>query len=52
MAAVQPAQQAAAGGQYEEPPIINVADLLPATPLSGPGYSVQPQAPTNGAMGQ
>ncbi len=52
MAAVQPAQLGAAGGQYEEPPIVNVADLAPATPLSGPGYSVQPQAPTNGAMGQ
>lgn len=52
MAAVQPAQPGAAGGQYEEPPVVNVADLLPATPLSGPGYSVQPQAPTNGAMGQ
>ena len=52
MAAVQPSQPGAAGGQYEEPPIVNVADLLPATPLSGPGYSVQPQAPTNGAMGQ
>jgi hypothetical protein len=43
---------AAANGQYEEPPVVNVADLLPATPLSGPGYTVQPQAPTNGAMGQ
>lgn len=52
MAAVQPAQPGAASGQYEEPPIVNVADLLPATPLSGQGYSVQPQAPTNGAMGQ
>ena len=52
MASVQPAQPGAAGGQYEEPPVVNVADLLPATPLSGPGYTVQPQAPTNGAMGQ
>ena len=43
---------ASANGQYEEPPVVNVADLLPATPLSGPGYTVQPQAPTNGAMGQ
>ena len=52
MAAVQPSQLGAAGGQYEEPPVVNVADLLPATPLSGQGYTVQPQAPTNGAMGQ
>ncbi len=52
MAAVQPSQPGAAGGQYEEPPVVNVADLAPATPLSGPGYTVQPQAPTNGAMGQ
>jgi len=39
-------------GQYEQPPVVNAADLLPGTPLSGPGYSVQPQVPTNGAMGQ
>src|SRR5208282_5186959 len=31
---------------------VNVADLMPASALSGPGFSVQPQAPTNGAMGQ
>ncbi len=52
MVSIQPPQAAAPGGQYEEPPVINVADLLPTTPLSGPGFSVQPQAPTNGAMGQ
>ena len=52
MAAVQPSQLGAANGQYEEPPVANVADLLPATPLSGQGYTVQPQAPTNGVMGQ
>ena len=39
-------------GQYEQPPVVNAADLLPGTPLSGPGFSVQPQVPTNGAMGQ
>jgi hypothetical protein len=49
---MQPAQVGATGGQYETPPTVNVADLIPATPLSGPGYTVQPQAPTNGAMGQ
>jgi hypothetical protein len=52
MASVQPAQLGAAGGQYEEPPVINAADLLPASALSGPGFTVQPQVPTNGAMGQ
>jgi hypothetical protein len=52
MTSVQPAQPATPGGQYEEPPVINVSDLMPATALSGPGFSVQPQAPTNGAMGQ
>ena len=43
---------ATANGQYEEPPVVNAAELLPASLLSGPGYSVQPQVPTNGAMGQ
>ncbi|MGA8641262.1 hypothetical protein [Candidatus Binatus sp.] len=52
MTSMQPSQPGAAGGQYEEPPVVNVADLLPATPLSGQGYTVLPQAPTNGAMGQ
>ncbi len=52
MTSMQPSQPGATGGQYEEPPIVNVADLRPTTPLSGPGYTVLPQAPTNGAMGQ
>src|ERR1700722_5013851 len=52
MTTMQPSQPGAAGGEYEEPPVVNVANLLPATPLSGQGYTVQPQAPTNGAMGQ
>jgi len=52
MTTMQPSQPGAAGGQYQEPPVVNVADLLPTTSLSGPGYTVQPQAPTNGAMGQ
>ena len=51
-ALIQPLQPAAPGGQYEEPPVINAADLLPASALSGPGYTVQPEVPTNGAMGQ
>src|ERR1700722_8093002 len=52
MTTMQPSQPGAAGGQCEEPPVVTVADLLPGAPLSGPGYTVQPQAPTNGAMGQ
>ena len=52
MASVQPSQLGAMGDQYEAPPVVNVADLMPASALSGPGFSVQPQAPTNGAMGQ
>lgn len=52
MTSVQPVQSGAVGGQYEEPPVINPSDLLPASALSGPGFSVQPQVPTNGAMGQ
>ena len=39
-------------GQYEQPPIVNITDLLPASAVSGPGFFVQPQVPTNGAMGQ
>ncbi|MGC1676855.1 MAG: hypothetical protein WA740_04910 [Candidatus Binataceae bacterium] len=52
MASIQPPETAAPGGQYEAPPVINASDLLPASALSGPGFSVQPQVPTNGAMGQ
>jgi len=52
MASMQPSQAGAVGGQYEEPPVVNVTDLLPRIALSGPGYTVQPQVPTNGAMGQ
>ena len=52
MTSIQPSQVAAAGGQYEEPPVVNAAGLLSPSELSGPGFSVQPQVPTNGAMGQ
>jgi hypothetical protein len=52
MTSVQPPQPAAPGGQYEQPPVVNAADLLPASALSGNGFQVQPQVPTNGAMGQ
>src|SRR5260370_19542670 len=52
MASMQASQAGAVGGQYEEPPVVNVTDLLPRIGLSGPGFTVQPQVPTNGAMGQ
>ena len=39
-------------GRYEQPPIVNLSVLLPASAASGQGFSVQPQVPTNGAMGQ
>lgn len=39
-------------GQFEQPPVINVSQLLPEATLSGPGFHVEQQVPTNGAMGQ
>ena len=52
MQAVAAPSQAPMNGQYEQPPVINATDLLPASALSGPGFQVQQQVPTNGAMGQ
>jgi hypothetical protein len=43
---------AQSGGQFEQPPIINVTQLLPESALSGPGFHVEQRVPTNGAMGQ
>jgi len=43
---------AQSGGQFEEPPIIDATQLLPESALSGPGFHVEQQVPTNGAMGQ
>ncbi len=37
-------------GQFEQPPTINTTQLLPESTLSGPGFHVDPQVPTNGAM--
>ena len=39
-------------GQFEQPPVINASELLPEAALSGPGFHVERQVPTNGAMGQ
>jgi hypothetical protein len=49
---VQAPSLANPAGQYEQPPIVNLTELLPASAASGQGFSVQPQVPTNGAMGQ
>src|SRR5579863_9250375 len=43
---------AQSAGQFEQPPIVQASQLLPATALSGPGYHVEQLVPTNGAMGQ
>src|SRR5229473_3942591 len=43
---------AQSAGQFEQPPIINATQLLPESALSGPGFHVEQQVPTNGAMGQ
>lgn len=51
-AGVQAPSEAAPGGQYEQAPVVSLTELLPASQASGPGFSVQPQVPTNGAMGQ
>ena len=52
MQAVQPPSGLATNGQFEQPPVISATDLLPVSALSGPGFYVQTQVPTNGAMGQ
>jgi hypothetical protein len=38
--------------QFEQPPIVDISELLPADEISGNGYQLQEQVPTNGAMGQ
>ncbi len=43
---------AQSAGRFEQPPIINVTQLLSESALSGPGFHVDHQVPTNGAMGQ
>jgi hypothetical protein len=48
----QPPSGLATSGQFEEPPVIDATQLLPLSALSGPGFFVQQQVPTNGAMGQ
>ncbi len=53
--APQPAQPPsgwATTGQFEEPPIVDLSQLLSPDIQSGPGYQVGQQVATNGAMGQ
>lgn len=52
MQAVQPPSGDQAAGEFEPPPVVSATDLLPVSALSGPGFYVQTQVPTNGAMGQ
>jgi hypothetical protein len=51
--AVQPpSMPSAAGGQFEQPPVVSISELLPANLQSGPGFQVGQQVATNGAMGE
>jgi hypothetical protein len=52
MQSVQPSSGDQTTGQFEAPPVIDATQLLPVAALSGPGFYVQQQVPTNGAMGQ
>jgi hypothetical protein len=49
---VQPPSGLATTGQFEQPPIVDIGQLLSPEMQSGPGYQVGQQVPTNGAMGQ
>jgi hypothetical protein len=49
---VQPPSGLATTGQFEEPPTVDISELLSPDMQSGPGYQVGQQVATNGAMGQ
>jgi hypothetical protein len=49
---VQPPSGLATTGQFEQPPIVDISELLSPGMQSGPGYQVGQQVMTNGAMGQ
>jgi len=49
---VQPPSGLATIGQFEQPPIVDISELLSPGMQSGPGYQVGQQVMTNGAMGQ
>lgn len=52
MQEVQPPSGPATSGQFQPPAVVEASELLPASALSGNGFHVQQQVPTNGAMGQ
>jgi hypothetical protein len=39
-------------GQFEQPPVVDISELLAVSMQSGPGFQVGQQVATNGAMGQ
>ena len=47
-----PPNNGVAGGQFEQPPVVNISEFLPVSLQSGNGYYLGQQVPTNGAMGQ
>ena len=49
---VQPPSGLATTGQFEQPPMVDIGQLLSPEMQSGPGYQVGQQVMTNGAMGQ
>ena len=49
---VQPPAGLATAGQFEQPPIVDISELLSPSMQSGPGFQVGQQVATNGAMGQ
>jgi hypothetical protein len=49
---VQPPSGLATTGQFEQPPIVDISELLSPAMQSGTGYQVGQQVTTNGAMGQ
>lgn len=38
--------------EFENPPIVKITQLLPASAVSGPGFHIERLVPTNGAMGR
>jgi hypothetical protein len=49
---VQPPSGLATTGQFEQPPVVDIGQLLSPEMQSGPGFQVGQQVATNGAMGQ
>ena len=47
-----PPSPGVAAGQFEQPPVVNISELLAVSMQSGPGFQVGQQVVTNGAMGQ